>query len=1346
MASLKFIMDINDDHQTDARQPNKKDKDSGLPVTSLALTTGQQLYEASPTGTSTSTSTNKNTKSTGIHNNHPHPPPHPRHVSSSSGLAIGQNINQPAPATQNKRRGASARGPKLAASSAATASPSSSSSLSLPLSLPAATPSTRPPARRPSTASNDSMDPTGYGSAASSSSMGAGGMHPSNTSMRPMPSHTQSSDVPMRLTPITGRVSRAKKGVPVHICDICKPTKTFTRAEHLRRHQLSHQRPGYPCTYPGCERAFHRPDLLARHQQRHEQEGDKVSSRGGGDNESRRASSAPLSINDPSSGPGAQSSSTAAPSVPPTPNPPASQSGFPVRPVRGSSPLPSHHGASSYPQAGDASNDYRGFPSPTMSIQQTSLPAAVYNMPYQQSPRTMPPSICVVTQGLQNSEPPELYHQSPWAASSTDSTYSTPSDSRYPRYWPSGAPTQLLSSYPNPRPQADLPSPSTGIEITPRPVFTDPFSSPGQHFNPSFSMVDTAISNMGGSNHHPMLGGSSGSHLFLGHHQHGNPISPVRSPTPPPNTSSHSETLVIPSPALPSRLDAPGRHKGGLTEVHQDVLGTQGGMGGIGMFTGHSVGFGSADASPGGGNGGNHHGMGILTDLNLPVGGGGGECGVVPGLSMASLLPRQVLAAIPGYLDTYWARVHPLFPLVHRASFEAVPEDFLRCAMAAVATQYLPGKEDRIRGSQLHEYAVQEVKRIPQWSSNVQAMQAILLCEYFSRFRGRKAITRPSKLFVCLYWRVSSSQSPPSDNEACWLVDATAWSPNSSPTTSDCSSFSSLTPTTTAMSFSQQNFSVMPSTPWSSFPSSYASSASSPFGNSSLSPASSSSLTAEFLSTLNQNNISFSYDGRLRARQLWSSLFAPSRYSPSTGPSLSSQTQSHIQTQSQVAEQAYSQCLSNPQILYHPAMFDEAGLDSDSVQDRWHRWVEADAYRRLLAACFFVDGHAAIFQQQRRAHECDISGMAPLPQMPLFGRSSKLWEAFSARKWAELLSADPEAGIPTYVPPPDQLTPEYVLGLDHFDCKVALSIEVLRLPSRQMTPTASASGHSSPISDADPHMQHVGSQFNPDQQPHFQHAHQLDPQDLSIDAEQRISALFRTCPTANVYLALHHTPLQDLLAVGGDSWIFSKKVLPATSFAVHQKRLKAWTEQHQRLASNNNYADAVAGLSAAKATMYAARAIVGYIQRAQPGTGLSWTNDLSDYWGLYVCALICWAFAGHRMRGTSTASLLDPRPARQRRGSNGGGSGGSSPTSRASGNSGNAAAAADEEAMGWLQMAAADGMRPEDVVWARGRSEALGVVGLVRRRLENDCVGSRSRLYVDAVVVLRKLEEGANWN
>jgi hypothetical protein len=51
-------------------------------------------------------------------------------------------------------------------------------------------------------------------------------------------------------------------------------------------------------------------------------------------------------------------------------------------------------------------------------------------------------------------------------------------------------------------------------------------------------------------------------------------------------------------------------------------------------------------------------------------------------------------------------------PLIHRQTFEAAPEDVLKCAMAAVATQHLDNREDRTRGNQLHEFAWQEVKRV----------------------------------------------------------------------------------------------------------------------------------------------------------------------------------------------------------------------------------------------------------------------------------------------------------------------------------------------------------------------------------------------------------------------------------------------------------------------------------------------------------------------------------------------------------------------------------------------------------------------------------------------------------
>ncbi|RMZ30639.1 hypothetical protein D0859_05268 [Hortaea werneckii] len=65
----------------------------------------------------------------------------------------------------------------------------------------------------------------------------------------------------------TGRVSKAAKGQRVHTCDECG--KTYTRAEHLRRHQQNHKPGAFPCDIPGCGRSFHRDDLLTRHKTRH---------------------------------------------------------------------------------------------------------------------------------------------------------------------------------------------------------------------------------------------------------------------------------------------------------------------------------------------------------------------------------------------------------------------------------------------------------------------------------------------------------------------------------------------------------------------------------------------------------------------------------------------------------------------------------------------------------------------------------------------------------------------------------------------------------------------------------------------------------------------------------------------------------------------------------------------------------------------------------------------------------------------------------------------------------------------------------------------------------------------
>ena len=74
--------------------------------------------------------------------------------------------------------------------------------------------------RRRSSAAGEAMD--------FSPGFQAGGSNQASTTGSPQQSSRGSepaADMPVKYTPVTGRISRAKKGVPVHICDICRPVK-----------------------------------------------------------------------------------------------------------------------------------------------------------------------------------------------------------------------------------------------------------------------------------------------------------------------------------------------------------------------------------------------------------------------------------------------------------------------------------------------------------------------------------------------------------------------------------------------------------------------------------------------------------------------------------------------------------------------------------------------------------------------------------------------------------------------------------------------------------------------------------------------------------------------------------------------------------------------------------------------------------------------------------------------------------------------------------------------------------------------------------------------------------------
>ncbi|KAK2069542.1 hypothetical protein P8C59_004110 [Phyllachora maydis] len=837
-------------------------------------------------------------------------------------------------------------------------------------------------------------------------------IHP-NARTRPLPPTLGAA--PLKLTPITGRVSRAKKGVPVHTCDICRPHKTFTRAEHLRRHQLSHQMPGFPCNVPGCGRTFHRADLLLRHQQRHSEPDSVLETRQGG--------------------------------------------GYVIHP----------------------------FPQRSRAAQPGSSPSDDASQPPYPSPL---PSDALPRWNSMPSAPGDLYSPSPFP--------------------PSQAPYLHLD-----------------VGMTGYLSHHDQFQG-----------------------HHPTHCPSSDHTARLGREDNPTLVS-IRNPSPPLGTTGPSVGAFIgPVSSLPARIDPACRPK----ELPMNGLFSEVTMGmspdGLAAGLGDDMGpirYGPRD--------------GVTAALAVSLGGG---CGLA-----------AARGAMPRYLDVYWDRVHPDYPIVHRPSFQTKEDEVLKCAMAAVATQYMAGPQDRQQGNQLHEFACLETKRTPRWT--LQTMQAIILCELFSRFRGRRPVTRPSNRFESVFSRMLYSG---------------------------------------------------PDMP---------------------------------------------YSGLLLGAE-------PDR------------------------------------------------LPSDD--QRWRAWLDLEARRRLLTAAFIVDLHTSLFQQQRRVQNFDIH---TLPSIPLTGPSAALWEAESAEAWAAQLAADPEAETPTFAPPSGILTPNDMDSRPPFDRAALLCVEMLHLPRNQ-------AGLRHSISPAavgtDPETDVLELHLPPPQhQQHFQPADD-PPQYRCYDnlvAEARIAALFRT-PRAAAYLALHHVPLHDLLAVSGDSWVFSQKVLPASSYQRNRRRLKLWADQQHGSATNHPAAsgcvgaDMMAGMSAARATVYAARAILGFVEREADGSW--WSRDMSDYWALYVCALIVWAW-NHGARG-------DRFP-------HGAGAGAGARAGGGAPHDGEGAAA-DRDALRWLRLVAdvAIERAETEVVQARGWWEADAVVGLVRRRLQRDCVGRWSRLYVEAVRVLERLEESAD--
>ncbi|KAK9386662.1 fungal-specific transcription factor domain-containing protein [Lipomyces mesembrius] len=65
--------------------------------------------------------------------------------------------------------------------------------------------------------------------------------------------------------------SKSRKGLEkTFVCEVSGCNKSFTRLEHLARHQLNHSpKEIFTCSWPGCTKSFVREDLRLRHTERH---------------------------------------------------------------------------------------------------------------------------------------------------------------------------------------------------------------------------------------------------------------------------------------------------------------------------------------------------------------------------------------------------------------------------------------------------------------------------------------------------------------------------------------------------------------------------------------------------------------------------------------------------------------------------------------------------------------------------------------------------------------------------------------------------------------------------------------------------------------------------------------------------------------------------------------------------------------------------------------------------------------------------------------------------------------------------------------------------------------------
>ncbi len=344
-----------------------------------------------------------------------------------------------------------------------------------------------------------------------------------------------------------------------------------------------------------------------------------------------------------------------------------------------------------------------------------------------------------------------------------------------------------------------------------------------------------------------------------------------------------------------------------------------------------------------------------------------------------------------------------------------------------------------------------------------------------------------------------------------------------------------------------------------------------------------------------------------------------------------------------------------------------------SLEAEWYQWLTSEARQRLLSACFMFDVHQSMYHEQ--PHSKVHSTSTSLVRLP---SPEELWNTRSASEWQSLRGSYP-LSQPLHLIE-HNISSNAVHTFSPFVQSLLTCWLTARFPLRG-DPTC---------------------------------PNDFVPQSIS----QSIITLmdtFPTSPQAHAYLALYYCPLHDLLAVAGDTWVFSQKLTPPSAFHAAQSRLKAWSKT----------------LTAAQATYHACQVLSSVLSREiyLPSEGVTPNPmSLSDYWSLYVSALICWAFGHKQQNHASSAESL----ARSN----------TSPLESAGSDDTPIFDGVRHQAMEYCRNMLELGPEERLASKATMKGDTYGVIDAVRQCLELESVGDKCGMLVDAITVLSKIKKG----